>query len=107
MGLKEEIKQLRGSLKSDVDTDEIREAAADAAEKGASAAEQVSKAARETAAHLRDPRTYAEMRENLEAAVAGAGAKVEEFPAKYPIVTALGALGFGLALGMAVGRKLR
>lgn len=107
MGLKDEIQQLRSSLKSDVDTNELKAAAADVADKSASTAEQFSKAAREAADHLRDPNVYAEMRENLEFVVADVGAKVEEFPAKYPLVTALGALGIGLAIGLTVGRKLR
>lgn len=107
MSLKDEIKNLRGSLKSDIDADDVREAAADIADEGASRAERLSRKAREAAEHLRDPHTYADMRDNLEASVCGVSRKVEEFPSKYPIVTAIGALGFGLALGMTLGRKLR
>lgn len=107
MSLKDEIKNLRGALKSDIDADDVREAAADIADEGASRAERVSRKVHEAADHLRDPHTYADLRDNFEATVCGVSSKIEKFPGKYPIVTALGALGIGLALGVALGRKNR
>lgn len=112
MSLKDEIKELRGALKGGAEADipqkdEVKKAVAEAIDKGAAKVEKGTRAARAKAEELLDPDTYGDLRNNINSVIGDVGARAEEFPSKYPLVTALAALGFGLAIGVSLGRKLR
>lgn len=115
MGLKQEIEDLRAALGGKHGEEGLKADIAEAVATGAEAVEDAAEATRDAAGDAkRDARraagqgtSYDDLRETLAAGLADAGAKIEEFPAKYPMVTALAALGFGVALGMTLGRKTR
>lgn len=114
MGLKEEIKHLRGEL----DQPEVDEKIADHVRKGAETmqakvtegldrVEKRVRAAKDAVTDATSPDNISSMRDSLSSSLAQVGSELERVPSKYPTLTALSALGFGLALGLSLGRKLR
>lgn len=118
MGLKDEIRQLRGELDAGADKAAVEESVAETVRKGAAKAQEkveegldaVGKTVREARARVEevtDPEYLASVRGSLSASLGQVGTEIERLPAKYPTLTALTALGFGVALGLSLGRRLR
>ena len=114
MGLKDEIRQLRGEL----DTPEAEEKVSETVRKGAEAVqakvtegldrvEKRVRAAKQAVTEATDPDHLTALRQSLSGTLTQVGSELERVPAKYATLTALTALGFGLALGLSLGRKMR
>lgn len=115
MGLKDEIKQLRGELDK---PEAVEETISDHVRKGAEAVqskvndgldrvEKRVRAARDAVTEAADPDNIASLRQSLTSSLTQVGSELERVPSKYPTLTALSALGVGLALGLSLGRRLR
>lgn len=114
MGLKDEIKQLRGELEQPAADDKIAGEVRKGAEavqakvtEGLDKVEKRVRAAKDAVAETTVPESLASLRQSLSSSLAQVGDDLERVPGKYPTLTALTALGFGLALGLSLGRKLR
>lgn len=126
MGLKDEIRQLRGEVEAqdmeDTLRDSVRKGAARVQDKVEDGLDAVSKSVRGARARVEravddtqvDTRMASRAEEelvalgdSLVASVGQVGAQIERIPARYPTLTALGALGIGLALGMSLRGRMR
>lgn len=117
MGLKDEIRQLRGEL-DDKDVNGVEENVADTVKKGAAhaqskveegldAVQRTVRSARAKVDEVTDPDYIAAVRSSLGQSLAQVGEELERVPARYPTLTALTALGVGVALGLSLARKNR
>ncbi|MFC3059815.1 hypothetical protein [Paenirhodobacter populi] len=125
MGLKDEIRQLRGELDDKLDETGVRDGVKDAGEnvadtvkkgaahaqakveEGLDAVQRTVRSARAKVDEVTDPDYIAGVRSSLSQSLAQVGEELERVPARYPTLTALTALGVGIALGLSLSRKNR